>query len=96
MKKFRHSVPTLREYIHFKISELSMKSRYVLLKKTLLKAEVGRANKRTAKEIEANIQCQNKTDLRRITNNVIVSISLHQQTQMLELAERLVKKESKK
>lgn len=84
----------VRLRIHKEISKLSMKSRYVLLKKTLQAVEVP-ATKRTAKEIDEEIHCLNLTDLRRITNNVIVSIGIHQKNQMLKLAEKLVYKTSK-
>ncbi len=95
MKKFRHSAYTVQEQIHLELSKLTMKNRYVVLKKTLQRVEVP-ATKRTSKEIDENIHCLNLTDLRRITNNVIVSIGIYQRELMLELARKIVQKEKKK
>jgi len=65
-----------------------MKDRYKLLKKTLQRLDVV---KRSAKEIDSDIHCLNLTDLRRITNNVIVSMNVPQRNQMLDLAEKFFK-----
>lgn len=85
----------VRIRIHKEISKLTMKSRYVLLKKTKQTIHT-RHPKQTAKEIDADIHCLNLTDLRRITNNMVVVLSVPERNQMLHIAEGLVKKEKLK